>query len=95
MSNKEIIINALCNQTDKRKKSIRFPQQILKGEVRIDTNYSIEFNVENLSVKEVRTKKNDLGVDLLYFITDYGKYNITWVDDESTKKILSYITLAQ
>ena len=95
MSNKEIIINALYNQTDKRKKSIRFPQQRLKGEVRIDTDYSIEFNVENLSVKEVRTKKNDLGVDLLYFITDYGKYNITWVDDESTKKILSYITLAQ
>lgn len=94
MSNKEIIINALCHQTDKRKKSIRFPQQRLKGEVRIDTDYSIEFNVENLSVKEVRTKKNDLGVDLLYFITDYGKYNITWVDDESTKKILSYITLA-
>lgn len=95
MSNKEIIINALYNQTDKRKKSIRFPQQRLKGEVRIDTDYSIEFNVENLSVKEVRTQKNDLGVDLLYFITDYGKYNITWVDDESTKKILSYITLAQ
>ena len=95
MSNKEIIINALCNQKDKRKKSIRFPQQRLKGEVRIDTEYSIDFNVENLSVKEVKTKKNDFGVDLLYFITDYGKYNITWVDDESTKKILSYITLAQ
>ena len=95
MRNKEIIINALCNQKDKRKKSIRFPQQRLKGEVRIDTEYSIDFNVENLSVKEVKTKKNDFGVDLLYFITDYGKYNITWVDDESTKKILSYITLAQ
>ena len=95
MNNREIIINALCNQKDKRKKSIRIPQQLLRGEIRIDTDYSIEFNVEKLLVKEVRTKKNSLGNDLLYFITDYGKHNINWVDDESTKTILSYITLAR
>ena len=88
MKNIDILINALLNQKNKRKKSIKIPTHRFIVEVRRDTAEYIDFSKIPIDTNEIRVHKNVL----LYFINDDNrKYNVTWVSDEDTTLILSYI----
>jgi len=89
--NCEVLINALLNQKDKRKKSVKFPAHRFIVEVRTDTDEFIDFSTIPIIANEVRVVKNVFNVNLLCFVDGKTRYNITWVSDKDTELILSYI----
>lgn len=91
MKNTDILVNALLNQKDKRKKSIKIPTHRFIVEVRTDTDEFIDFSKIPIDANEIRVRKNAFNTNLLYFIKDNMKYNVTWVSDEDTALILTYI----
>lgn len=92
MKNIDILVNALLNQKDKRKKSIKIPTHRFIVEVRTDTDEFIDFSKIPIDANEIRVRKNAFNTNLLYFINEYNrKYNVTWVSDEDTTLILTYI----
>lgn len=82
--NTDKIINAI---KEKGRKRIRIPQQYFNVEIRVDTDYGIEFYTELIAPKHISIKDNSMGHTLLKFDT----HNITWVSDEDTEKILKII----
>lgn len=91
MKNIDILVNALLNQKDKRKKSIKIPTHRFIVEVRTDTDEFIDFSKIPIDANEIRVRKNAFNTNLLYFIKGNMKYNVTWVSDEDTTLILTYI----
>jgi len=91
MKNIDILVNALLNQKDRRKKSIKIPTHRFIVEVRTDTDEFIDFSKIPIDANEIRVRKNAFNTNLLYFIKDNRRYNVTWVSDEDTTLILTYI----
>lgn len=91
MKNIDILINALLNQKDRRKKSIKIPTHRFIVEVRTDTDEFIDFSTTPIDANEIRVCKNAFDTNLLYFIKGKIKYNVTWVSDEDVTLILNYI----
>ena len=91
MKNTDILVNAPLNQKDRRKKSIKIPTHRFIVEVRTDTDEFIDFSKIPIDANEIRVRKNAFNTNLLYFIKDNRKYNVTWVSDEDTTLILTYI----
>lgn len=91
MKNIDILVNALLNQKDKRKKSIKIPTHRFIVEVRTDTDEFIDFSTIPIDANEIRVHKNAFNTNLLYFIKGNMKYNVTWVSDKDTTLILTYI----
>lgn len=89
MRNRDNIIAAL---QAKGKTTISLSQPLsIECEVRTDTIYSIEFDVVELKVSQIKIKKNCYNCRLLYFYQGKLGYNVTSVSDEDTKSLLKII----
>ena len=82
MKNIDILVNALLNQKDRRKKSIKIPTHRFIVEVRTDTDEFIDFSKIPIDANEIRVRKNAFNTNLLYFIKDNtDKYNCVFIID--------------
>ena len=89
MRNRDNIIAAL---QAKGKTTISLSQPLsIECEVLTDTIYSIEFDVVELKVSQIKIKKNCYNCRLLYFYQGKHGYNVTSVSDEDTKSLLKII----
>lgn len=89
MRNRDNIIAAL---QVKGKTTISLSQPLsIECEVCTETIYSIEFDVVELKVSQVKIEKNCHNCKLLYFYQGKRRYNITSVSDEDTKSLLKII----
>ena len=69
-----------------KKKSISFNDPVVMYvEVRIDTDYSIDFAMEKIAVDRFSVKKNIFG-DYKILVAN-GKHNITFLSEESYNEI--------
>ena len=87
------IINAMIS---KNRRTIQLPYSVkeIEVELRIDTEYSIEFNVGKIDLRnsQMRIERNGCGNELLIAYSEWGvRYNITAIESNTHKMIMDEI----